>query len=310
MSAYATSSGALALAQVVAGRLAGLGRVAEHAEHVVAQLERLAERQAVRAVDAGAGRAPAPASAAPRCSGRSTVYFALLYRSDAQRALDRAGRRAPARAGRGTARPSARCASRRTPACRRAATRRRARSRTAARRPRPGTGRRAGSRRRCRTRPRSRATRRARCSAREPAVHGRRAAAGVRAVHDVVVDQRAGLQQLQRGGGAHHRVAVRAAGAAPAPVAERRPQPLAAGQQGAGRLDHGARLGADAAEPDGLRGTNASSASCTRGPQVLGLQRGRHAASVRREPVRQVGEDRAVRRGSSASVRAGRAARG
>ena len=42
--------GPLAFAQVVAGRLAGGGRVAEHAEHVVAQLERLADRQPVAGV--------------------------------------------------------------------------------------------------------------------------------------------------------------------------------------------------------------------------------------------------------------------
>ena len=39
--------GALALAQVVAGGLAGRRRVTEDPEHVVAQLERLAQRQAV-----------------------------------------------------------------------------------------------------------------------------------------------------------------------------------------------------------------------------------------------------------------------
>jgi hypothetical protein len=62
----------------------------------------------------------------------------------------------------------------------------------------------------------------------EPAVHGRLAAAGVRAVHQVVVDQRAGLHQLERRDGRHDLVGVGAAGPAEAPVGERGPQPLAA----------------------------------------------------------------------------------
>ena len=68
----------LALAQVVAGRLAGVGRVAEHAEHVVAQLERLAERQAVRGRSVveqlGPRRRPGcrrAAAAARRCTWRT-----------------------------------------------------------------------------------------------------------------------------------------------------------------------------------------------------------------------------------------------
>ena len=70
-------------------------------------------------------------------------------------------------------------------------------------------------------------------------MHGRRAPAGVAAVHHVVVDQRARVQQLQRGGRAHHRLAVRAARAAPAPVAERRPQPLAAASSSGHRVQPG-----------------------------------------------------------------------
>ena len=93
-------------------------------------------------------------------------------------------------------------------------------------------------------------------------------------------------------------VTVRAARAAPAPVAERRPQPLAAGQQGAGRLDHRGQLGADAPEPDGLLGDERVQRVLHARAQVLGLQRGRHAASVRREAKSgRSSEDRAVRRG-------------
>ena len=119
---------ALALAQVVAGRLAGLGGVAEHAEDVVAQLERLAERQPVRAQSAGDSVGEPPARAAPRCSGRSIVYFAPCTGRPAGRAR-RSRRPSPARAGRGTGRPSARCASGRRPAGRAAAPRGRGRCR-------------------------------------------------------------------------------------------------------------------------------------------------------------------------------------
>ena len=66
----------LALAEVVTDRLAGHRLVAEGAEHVVAELEGVAEGQAVGrqrrqqlAARAGAARR------APRCSGRSTVYL-------------------------------------------------------------------------------------------------------------------------------------------------------------------------------------------------------------------------------------------
>ena len=69
---------ALALGEVVAGRLAGDLRVAEDAEQVVAQLERLAERQPERGSARRAGRGSAPARAAPTCSGRSMEYFADL----------------------------------------------------------------------------------------------------------------------------------------------------------------------------------------------------------------------------------------
>ena len=53
-------------------------RVAEHPEQVVAQLERLAERQPERASARPSVAASAPASAAPMCSGRSMEYFADL----------------------------------------------------------------------------------------------------------------------------------------------------------------------------------------------------------------------------------------
>ena len=80
--------GPLALAQIVAGRLAGLDRVAEHAEHVVAQLERLTERHGVgdSAANTSSG---APAIAAPRCSGPSTVYLLVLNSATRSASVDR-----------------------------------------------------------------------------------------------------------------------------------------------------------------------------------------------------------------------------
>ena len=109
--------GALALAQVVAGRLAGLLRVAEHAEHVVAQLERLAERQPVRRVRRKQVRRRTGQSAAQQQRVLDRVLRALVP-DHLARAVGGFARRAadvPARACRGTARPSARCASGRRP---------------------------------------------------------------------------------------------------------------------------------------------------------------------------------------------------
>ena len=69
--------GPLALAQVVPGGLAGRRRVAEDAQHVVAELERLAQRHAVGGVgrgQLGRARRPAPrpgAAAARWCTSRS-----------------------------------------------------------------------------------------------------------------------------------------------------------------------------------------------------------------------------------------------
>ena len=70
--------GALALDQVVAGGLAGGGRVAEDAEQVVAQLEGLAERQPERRELGAASPVRPPARAAPMWSGRSMEYLADL----------------------------------------------------------------------------------------------------------------------------------------------------------------------------------------------------------------------------------------
>ena len=101
----------LALAEVVADRLAGERGVAEHAEHVVAELERVAERQAVgRERGQQLGRAGA-ASAAPRCSGARRCTCRTCSGRCARPSPGRA-RRGPCRGCRGTGRCSARCAAR------------------------------------------------------------------------------------------------------------------------------------------------------------------------------------------------------
>ena len=71
------------------------------------------------------------------------------------------------------------------------------------------------------------------------------AAPGLGAVHDVVVDQGAGVHELEGGDGAEHRrvvlatavVVAAAGGAAPAPVGEGGAQPLAALGQGPHLVD-------------------------------------------------------------------------
>ena len=114
----------------------------------------------------------------------------------------------------------------------------RARRRAAARRTRPGTGRRAGSPRASPNAPASPRQPARRVQGGEPAVHRRLAAPGVGAVHQVVVDQRAGLHQLQRADGGDDAVVVGAAGAPVAPVRERRPQPLAAASTNSPAASH------------------------------------------------------------------------
>jgi hypothetical protein len=169
------------------------GRVAEDAEDVVAELERLAQA-AARSRSRRAHVSPAPASAAPSSSGRSTVYFADLYRATGWPGAP-TSRRSPAR---GTSRycpavTSVRISSNTAGPGAAAGVERRCRA--AARRTRPGTGRRAGSPPRRRT-PRIAAPPSA-GAVRAKRRCARRLAAGcTEAVHHVVVDQRARLHQF------------------------------------------------------------------------------------------------------------------
>jgi hypothetical protein len=80
------------------------------------------------------------------------------------------------------------------------------------------------------------------------AVGGRATAAGVRVVHHVVMDNRARMQQLETGGGDHDAIVSGLSGGAPAPVAKRRPQPLAPADHLSRRIDQRIDIGAQRAE--------------------------------------------------------------
>ena len=252
--------GALALAQVVAGRLAGLVRVAEDAEDVVAQLERLAERQAVRrepGQQLGAARRPAPPRAAagarpctsPSCSGppagaRSTSPAAGCACSRTSRYWP------PISSVRIVSNGLAPGGERRRAA---------ARSSRAARRSTPGRGRRPGSRRPRRTAPLSPVQPSSSCSAATcRCMDGRPRRVSLRSITSSCSSAAAWKHSSPARGG-HDLGAVRAAGAAPAPVAEGRSQPLAAGRAArrarpAGRSSPGrSPRAAPAAGPGGRR---------------------------------------------------------
>ncbi len=82
-------------------------------------------------------------------------------------------------------------------------------------------------------------------------MRGAHAAPGRGAVHDVVVDQRERVQHLERRAGiGHDRVVGVAASPDQTPVAERRPQPLAACEhEGAERLERRHDLGIERTPP-------------------------------------------------------------
>ncbi len=223
-SARATSTGALALDQVVARGLAGGGGVAEDAEQVVAQLERLAQRQAER-------RQRRPGSPDPRRPGRHRCGSAARWSTWRTCSAARSSRcrrrlgRAPAPRRRGTARRPPRSGTGRRPPAPGPPAPAAGRSGAAARRTRTAAGRRAGSRRRRRTAPGRRASRprgaRSR-SARWVAGRPRRVS---EASMQVVVDQRArraAARGTRRRAPARPRRPAAAIGAV-APPAERRP---------------------------------------------------------------------------------------
>jgi hypothetical protein len=92
----------------------------------------------------------------------------------------------------------------------------------------------------------------------EATVRGGQAAARVGAVHHVVVDEGAGLEEFQRGGCTEGRIVVGsvARGTAKAPVAEGGPQPLPAGKEGGECIDHRREIVADHRQDLTLLGEN------------------------------------------------------
>jgi hypothetical protein len=104
-------------------------------------------------------------------------------------------------------------------------------------------------------------------------VHGGLAAPGVAAVHDVVVDQRGGLEELEGRRDGHDAGRVVTARAAPAPVAEGRPQPLAAAQQVADGVHQRGELVRHAVEDVGLPGEQVVQGLVDPVAQVLGIER-------------------------------------
>jgi hypothetical protein len=107
----------------------------------------------------------------------------------------------------------------------------------------------------------------------EAPVHGGHSPAGVAAVHDVVVDQGGGLEHLEGGGDYEHTGGVGATRAAPAPVAERRPQPLAAAEQVADGVHQRSQVWAHRVEHLGLVREGVVERLLDPRAQVLGVQR-------------------------------------
>ena len=191
--------GPLALDQVVAGGLAGRsrGRRRRRAGRRAAGRPRPAgartptARRACRGVGAGERGADVQRPLDGVLGG--------LVAQHGHRGLDVGAGRGPAPRRRGTARRSPRSGTGRTRRARARPAPAAARTGAAARRTSPAAGRRAGSPPAapyCSGSPRQPS---ARCSVSNAAVGGGPAAAGVGGVHEVVVDQRAGVQQLERG---------------------------------------------------------------------------------------------------------------
>ena len=108
----------------------------------------------------------------------------------------------------------------------------------------------------------------------EPAVHRRHPPAGVGVVHDVVVDQRGRLEELQGRGRAGDALAVRSPGAAPAPVAERGTEPLAPAHEVRDVLHQRGAVGAHGVEHVALAGEELFDDLLDPGAEALGVERG------------------------------------
>ena len=198
--------GALALDQVVAGGLAGRGRVAEDAEQVVAQLERLAEREAERRQRLQRRRARRRRARRRCAAGARWSTSPTCSAAPSSRCRRRRGR-APAPTRRGTDRRSPRSGTGRRP---------RARARPGPRQPAAAQQLVGPAQQQVAEQDRGGGAVLLRVAAPpvaavlglEGAVRRRPAAAGVGGVHEVVVDQRAGVQELERRAGADQGVLV------------------------------------------------------------------------------------------------------
>ena len=275
--------GLLALAQVVPGRLAGDLGGAEHPEDVVAELEGLAQRQPVGRVGPGqAGRAAGQGEAevqrpldgvlarlvgqdpadgvlvggAP--AGLDQVQVLAAHQLRAQPVEHPQGRGQPVVGQAGVGQGDVG----------------------------PGEGQVAHEHGRAlaeggRVAPPAQAA----VQAGEADVHGRAAPPDLGAVHDVVVDEGADVQQLDRAGRPDGGLGGRAVGGAPgapvAPVHEGRPQPLAPlhGEPGQGVGD-GAGVLAEEAEGRQLLVEQGGQRPVDPGAEVLGVQGGRGGGLV------------------------------
>ena len=259
--------GLLALAEVVVGGLPGHGRVAEHPEDVVAQLERLAERQP----DGGVGLDDLGIGAGDRgaeLEGTLHGVAGALVAGDRQRAV-RAGQ--PARGAQQVeVLAGGDLGAHGVPDGAGPGQRRRGDARAAEELVGPHEGEVADQDRGAGAEHLAVAVERlVGVPVGEPDVRGGPAPSRVGAVHDVVVDERADVHELQCRDGLQHggvvlgRLRGAGAGAAPAPVGEGRAQPLAPFGEATTSSTTGARLGSIAARVSRWRSRKSVSASVT-----------------------------------------------
>lgn len=108
----------------------------------------------------------------------------------------------------------------------------------------------------------------------EASVGGGLAASGVGAVHHIIVDKGACLQELQRGRGRDGFLQVVAASTSPTPVAEGWPQPFAAREQTCHRLGHRSQIGADSVQRPHLGRQEVLKGFADPAAKVFHIQRG------------------------------------
>ena len=110
-------------------------------------------------------------------------------------------------------------------------------------------------------------------------MRGRHPAAGVGVVHDVVVDERGGLEQLHRAREAHQGIGVGATRGPVAPVEERGAQPLATAQEVGHRGEQVVDVRAELGQHSGLGRQLGVEALLHPASQVDAVERAGHAGS-------------------------------